>query len=64
MTPSFVIRERDDSKLMAVLAAQITPRMYNEESYPVRTSGYIPKISFYCVAYKKEARNCLVLLGK
>jgi len=64
VNPSFVIRERNDSKLMAVLTAQIRIRMYNEESYPVRTPSYIPQVSFYYVANKKEALNYLVLFGK
>lgn len=64
VNPSFVIRKRDDSKLMAVLTPQITIRMYNEESYPVRTPSYIPQVSFYYVANQKEALNYLVLFGK
>ena len=64
VNPSFVIRERKDSKLMAVLTAQITIRMYNEESYPVRTPSYIPQISVYYMANKKEVLNSLVLFGK
>jgi len=64
VNPSFVIRERKDSKLMAVLTPQITIRMYNEESYPVRTPSYIPQISLYYLANKKETLNYLVLFGK
>ena len=47
INPSFIIREREDAKLMAVLTPQIVIRMYNEESYPVRTPSYIPQVSFY-----------------
>jgi hypothetical protein len=64
VNPSFVIRERNDSKLMAVLTPQITIRMYNEESYPVRTPSYIPQVSVYYLAKKKEALNYLVFFGK
>ncbi|WP_072349346.1 hypothetical protein [Flavobacteriaceae bacterium A100] len=64
VNPSFVIRKRKDSKLMAVLKPQITIRMYNEESYPVRTPSYIPQISVYYLAKKYEALNYLVLYGK
>ena len=64
VNPSFIVRERDDSKLMALLTPQITIRMYNKESYPVRTPSYIPQISFYYIANKKEALNWLVLFGK
>lgn len=64
VNPSFVVRERKDSKLMAVLTAQIIIRMFNEESFPVRTPSYIPQISFYYVANKTDKLNCLVLFGK
>lgn len=64
VNPSFVIRERKDSKLMAVLTPQITIRMFNEESYPVRTPSYIPQVSVYYLAKKKEALNYLVFFGK
>ncbi|WP_339837113.1 hypothetical protein [uncultured Maribacter sp.] len=64
INPSFIIRERNDSKLMAVLTPQIIIRMYNEESYPVRTPSYIPQVTFYYLAHKKEALNNLVLFGK
>ncbi len=64
VNPSFIVRERYDSKLMALLTPQITIRMYNMESYPVRTPSYIPQISFYYIANKKETLNCLVVFGK
>ena len=64
VNPSFVIRQRNDSKLMAVLTPQIIIRMYNEDSYPVRTPSYIPQISAYYLVSKKEALNNLVLFGK
>lgn len=64
VNPSFVIRQRKDSKLLAVLTPQITIRMYSENSYPVRTPSYIPQVSFYYKANKKEALNCLILFGK
>lgn len=47
VNPNFVIRERADSKLMAILTPQIRLRMYNKESYPVQTPSYIPQISIY-----------------
>jgi hypothetical protein len=64
INPSFVIRKLKDSKLMAVLTPQIIIRMYNEESYPVRTPSYIPQLSVYYLARKKEDLNYLVLFGK
>ena len=47
LNPNFVIRERADSKAMAVLTPQVRIRMYNKESYPVQTPSYIPQISVY-----------------
>jgi outer membrane phospholipase A len=38
--------------------------MFNEASYPIRTPSYIPQISFYYLANKKEALDYLVLFGK
>ncbi len=64
VNPSFVIRERKDSKILALLTPQIIIRMYNEESYPVRTPSYIPQISFYYLANKTDALKYLVFFGK
>lgn len=64
VNPSFVIRERKDSKLMAVLTAQIIIRMYNEESFPIRTPSYIPQVSVYYLAKKKDALDNLAFFGK
>jgi len=64
VNPSFIIRERQDSKLMAVLTSQIIIRMYNEDSYPVRTPSYIPQVTFYYLAQQSEANNTLSIFGK
>lgn len=64
VNPSFVIREREDSKLMGVLTSQIIIRMYNEESYPVRTPSYIPQITIYYLAKKKDLLNKTTVFGK
>jgi hypothetical protein len=64
VNPAFTIRERKDSKLMAVLTPQIIIRMYNEDSYPVRTPSYIPQVSFYYLANKKESLNYTTFFGK
>lgn len=64
VNPSFIIRERKDSKLMAVLTPQIILRMFNEDSFPNRTPSYIPQISFYYLANKKAALNYSVLFGR
>jgi hypothetical protein len=64
INPSFVIRERKDSKLMAVLTPQIIIRMYNEDSYPVRTPSYIPQISAYYHLTNNNNLENSVLFGK
>ncbi len=64
VNPSFVIRERKESNLMAVLTSQVTIRMYNEESYPVKTPSYIPQITFYYLTGDKNPASHYTLFGK
>src|SRR5690606_5663632 len=64
INPSFVIRKRKDSKLMAVLTPQIILRMYNEESFPIRTPSYIPQISAFYLLNKKNILEYTVLFGR
>lgn len=64
VNPSFIIRERQDSKLMAVLTPQIIIRMYDEESYPVRTPSYIPQVTFYYLAHQNDKNKTLSVFGK
>jgi hypothetical protein len=64
ISPNFIIRERKDSRLMAVLTAQIIIRMYNEESFPVRTPSYIPQVSFYYLASNKQSKTDNTFFGR
>jgi hypothetical protein len=64
ISPSFIIRQRKDSRLMAALTAQVIIRMYNEESLPVRTPSYIPQVSFYYVMGKKQSKTHNTLFGR
>ena len=64
VSPNFKIRERKDSRLMAVLTSQIIIRMFDEYSYPVKTPSYIPQITFYFLTGHKESANKLTLFGK
>lgn len=64
VNPSFIIRKREDSKLMGVLTSQIIIRMYNEESYPVRTPSYIPQITIYYLAKVNGLQNKTTVFGK
>lgn len=45
--PNFIIRKSEDSKLMGVFTPQIILRMYQEESFPVKTPSYMPQITVY-----------------
>lgn len=45
--PNFYLRQSRDSRLMGVLTAQIIIRMYQEDSFPVRTPSYIPQVTIY-----------------
>jgi len=64
ISPSFIIRERKDSRLMAALTAQVIIRMYNEESFPVRTPSYVPQISFYYLMDNKQSKTHNTLFGR
>ncbi|MCF6295846.1 MAG: hypothetical protein L3J25_09170 [Flavobacteriaceae bacterium] len=64
ISPSFIIRKRKDSRLMAVLTSQVIIRMYNEESFPVRTPSYIPQVSFYYVMGNKQSKTNNTLFGR
>ncbi|WP_457617609.1 hypothetical protein [Lutibacter sp.] len=64
ISPSFIIRERKDARLMGVLTSQIIIRMYNEYSYPVRTPSYMPQISFYYLTGDKKSVKHTTLFGK
>ncbi|MEB2785349.1 hypothetical protein [Algoriphagus persicinus] len=64
ISPGFIIRERKDSRVMAILTPQIIIRMYDEFSYPVRTPSYMPNISFYFLTESKRSVNKLSLFGK
>jgi hypothetical protein len=64
VSPNFKIRERKDSRLMAVLTPQIIIRMFDEYSNPVKTPSYIPQIAFYFLTGNKKSTNKLTLFGK
>ncbi len=64
ISPNFIIRERKDSRLMAILTGQIIIRMYNEESYPVRTPSYIPQVTFYYLTGNKKSHQHITFFGR
>lgn len=64
VSPSFIIRERTDSKLMGVLTPQIIIRMYNDVSYPVKTPSYIPQIAAYYLITESTTGTQTALFAK
>ncbi len=62
--PNFYLRVSKDSRLMGVITSQIIIRMYQEESFPVRTPSYMPQITVYYLLSSKTAVNSLSLFGK
>ncbi|MCF6364852.1 MAG: hypothetical protein L3J35_01490 [Bacteroidales bacterium] len=59
LIPNFTIRTNKDARLVGVLTPQVIIRMYQEESFPVKTPSYIPQITMY---YKicRENKNSTV----
>ncbi len=64
LKPNFCIRQSKNSRLMGVITPQIIIRMYQEESFPVRTPSYIPQITAYYLLSSKTNINSLSLFGK
>lgn len=64
LIPNFYIRESKDSRLMGVITPQIILRMYQEESFPVRTPSYRPQITVYYLFSQKEKLESLSLFGR
>ena len=64
LIPNFYVRVSKDSRLMGVLTPQIIIRMYQEESYPVRTPSYMPQITLYYLLNSKTEVNSFSLFGR
>jgi len=47
LNPDFYIRTSKNARLIGVLTPQVIIRMYQEESFPVRTPSYMPQITAY-----------------
>lgn len=62
--PNFYIRESKNSRLIGVLTSQIILRMYQEESFPVRTPSYLPQITIYYLLKEKECPGQIALFGR
>jgi hypothetical protein len=57
LIPNFNIRTSKNSRLLGVLTPQIIIRMYQEESFPVRTPSYMPQITIYYMMGYKDNTN-------
>lgn len=64
ISPSFIIRERKDSRLMGVLTSQVIIRMYDTDSYPIRTPSYIPQMSFYYLVGDRQSKIHNTFFGR
>jgi len=64
LKPNFYIRQSKNSRLMAVLTPQIIIRMYQEESFPVRTPSYMPQVTLYYLLNEKKNSRSLNLFGR
>jgi hypothetical protein len=62
--PNFYLRKSRDSRLMGVLTPQIIIRMYQEESFPVRTPSYMPQITLYYLLNEKTNSRSFSLYGR
>ncbi len=47
IAPYFMLAMRKDAHWGAELSTRIIIRMYNEESYPIRTPSFMPKVTFF-----------------
>ena len=64
LIPSFNIRVSKDSRLMGVLTPQIIIRMYQEESFPVRTPSYMPQLTMYYALNSTPTLKTFSVFGK
>ena len=61
LNPNFYIRTSKNSRLIGVLTPQVIIRMYQEESFPVRTPSYMPQLTAYYRLSKKTGVNSLIV---
>lgn len=47
IVPNFYLRKSKNSRLVGVITPQVTIRMYQKESYPVRSPSYMPQFTLY-----------------
>jgi hypothetical protein len=64
LIPNFYLRKSKNSRLMGVLTPQIIIRMYQEESFPVRTPSYLPQITLYYMLDEKPNSRSFSVYGR
>jgi len=64
VVPNFFIRKSKNARLMGVLTPQIILRMYQEESFPVRTPSYIPQVTIYYALEANPIKSQHTLFGR
>lgn len=64
LIPNFYIRITEDSRLLGVITSQVILRMYQEESFPVRTPSYMPQITVYYSLYGRKRYESMNLFGR
>ncbi len=64
LIPNFYIRQSANARLMGVLTPQIIIRMYQEESYPVRTPSYMPQITVYYFLKEHHKLGSVSVFGR
>lgn len=58
LIPNFYLRQSKNSRLVGVITPQIIIRMYQEESFPVRSPSYIPQLTlYYSLIENKNNKN-------
>jgi hypothetical protein len=62
--PNFYLRESKNSRLMGVLTPQIIIRMYQQESFPVRTPSYMPQLTVYYLLSEKDNTHKTSVFGR
>ena len=62
--PNFYLRQSQNSRLMGVLTPQIIIRMFQEESFPVRTPSYMPQVTVYYSLKEGENSRNLSVFGR
>jgi hypothetical protein len=64
LIPNFFLRQSKNSRLVGVITPQIIIRMYQEESFPVRTPSFIPQLTLYYHFREKENKINTVVFGR